>query len=88
MNRGYRLEGGLLAVSTRSWRIAAWDQGPIFPGLVQMSVGSHIHTPGIAKGQTYLPPPPGFSGSRLLLDSFQRLDNNLRWDSANALGAL
>jgi hypothetical protein len=47
-----------------------------------------IHAPGMAKGQTYPPPPPGFSGSRLFLDSFQRLDNDLRWDSAIALGAL
>jgi len=47
-----------------------------------------IHAPGMAKGQTCPPPPPGFSGSRLFLDSFQRLDNDLRWDSANALGAL
>ena len=47
-----------------------------------------IHAPGMAKGQTYPPPPPGSSGSRLLLNSFQRLDSNLRWDSANALGAL
>jgi len=47
-----------------------------------------IHAPGMAKGQTCPPPPPGFSGSRLFLDSFQRLDNDLRWDSANAPGAL
>jgi hypothetical protein len=47
-----------------------------------------IHAPGMAKGQTCPPPPPGSSGSRLLLNSFQRLDNNLRWELANAPGAL
>jgi hypothetical protein len=91
--------GEVITACTQAGRVAAcgvrsasadcsFGMGAVSSGFVQMSVGSHIHTRGMAKGQTYPPPRPGFSGSRLLLNSFQRLDNDLRWDSPNVPAAL